>query len=258
MTGTPTHWVRFAVGDSIGFGTLEAGSIRVCEGNLFDGALPTDRLLSLSTVRLLMPVEPTKIIALWNNFHALGDKLGLSVPAEPLYFIKTPNSYLDPNGTIRKPAGDAKIVFEGELGIVIGKTCKAVSEAQALDHVLGYTCANDVTVANILNRDISFAQWVRAKGFDTFCPFGPAVATGLDPTKLVVKTILNGEVRQDYPISDMRFSVQQLVSLISQDMTLSPGDIILCGTSIGVGSMKPGSTVVVEISGIGRLSNRFE
>jgi 2-keto-4-pentenoate hydratase/2-oxohepta-3-ene-1,7-dioic acid hydratase in catechol pathway len=127
-----------------------------------------------------------------------------------------------------------------------------------LDHVFGYTCANDVTVADILNRDASFTQWVRAKGFDTFCPFGPSVTTGLDPAKLQVRTILNGDVRQDYPISDMRFSVEQLVSLISHDMTLFPGDIILCGTSIGVGSMKPGSTVEVEIGGIGKLSNRYE
>jgi 2-keto-4-pentenoate hydratase/2-oxohepta-3-ene-1,7-dioic acid hydratase in catechol pathway len=141
---------------------------------------------------------------------------------------------------------------------VIGRRCKQASEQQALEHVLGYTCANDVTVADILNRDASFAQWVRAKGFDTFCPFGPVVATGLDPARLVVRTLLDGEVRQDYPISDMRFSVAQLVSLISQDMTLLPGDIILCGTSVGVGSMKRGSTIEVEIAGIGRLSNRFE
>jgi 2-keto-4-pentenoate hydratase/2-oxohepta-3-ene-1,7-dioic acid hydratase in catechol pathway len=149
-------------------------------------------------------------------------------------------------------------VFEGELGIVIGRTCKQVGEAEAMRHVFGFTCANDVTVADILNRDASFAQWVRAKGFDTFCPFGPAVATGLDPDKLRVRTVLNGEVRQDYPVSDMRFSVAQLVSLISQDMSLLPGDIILCGTSVGVGSMKPGSQVDVEIAGIGKLSNRFE
>jgi 2-keto-4-pentenoate hydratase/2-oxohepta-3-ene-1,7-dioic acid hydratase in catechol pathway len=149
-------------------------------------------------------------------------------------------------------------VFEGELGIVIGRTCKQVGEQDALQHVFGFTCANDVTVADILNRDASFAQWVRAKGFDTFCPFGPAVATGLDADKLRVRTVLNGEVRQDYPISDMRFSVAQLVSLISQDMSLLPGDIILCGTSVGVGSMKPGSQVDVEIAGIGKLSNRFE
>jgi 2-keto-4-pentenoate hydratase/2-oxohepta-3-ene-1,7-dioic acid hydratase in catechol pathway len=252
------HWVRLKDGNTTRFGTLQDGQVSICEGDMFAGAVPTGQVLQLSAVTLLMPVQPTKIIALWNNFRALGEKLKLAVPAEPLYLIKSPNSYLDPGQTIRKPACDGKVVFEGELGIVIGKTCKEVSESKALDHVFGYTCANDVTVADILNRDASFAQWVRAKGFDTFCPFGPAVATGLDPATLVVKTTLNGEVRQDYPISDMRFSVQQLVSLISRDMTLYPGDIILCGTSVGVGSMKPGSTVDVEITGIGKLSNRFE
>lgn len=253
-----TRWVRFKEGNTIRFGTLEGEQVRIFEGDMFSGAVPTGRLMPLAGAELLMPVLPTKIIALWNNFHALGEKLKLPVPAEPLYLIKSPNSYLDPGKTIRKPGCEGKVVFEGELGIVIGKTCKEVSGDHALDHVFGYTCANDVTVADILNRDASFAQWVRAKGFDTFCPFGPAVVTGLDPAQLVVRTILNGEVRQDYPISDMRFSVAQLVSLISQDMTLYAGDIILCGTSVGVGSMKPGSTIEVEIPGIGKLCNRFE
>ncbi|MEO7885695.1 MAG: fumarylacetoacetate hydrolase family protein [Polaromonas sp.] len=252
------RWLRFRENNSTGFGILEGERIRVCQGDMFAGATPTDRMLTLAGVELLTPVQPTKVIAMWNNFHALGQKLNLAVPAEPLYLIKAPNSYLNPNGTILKPPCEGKVVFEGELGIVIGRTCKQVTEQHAMDHVFGYTCANDVTVADILNRDASFAQWVRAKGLDTFCPFGPVVATGLDPEKLVVKTILNGEIRQDYPISDMRFSVRQLVSLISQDMTLYAGDIILCGTSIGVGSMKPGSTVEVEIAGIGKLSNRFE
>jgi 2-keto-4-pentenoate hydratase/2-oxohepta-3-ene-1,7-dioic acid hydratase in catechol pathway len=252
------HWVRFTDGDAVRFGTLEGDRVRVCEGDMFAGAVPTERLLPLAQLTLLAPVQPTKVLALWNNFHALGAKLNLPVPAEPLYLIKAPNSYLAPGGTIRKPACDGKVVFEGELGIVIGKTCSQVAERHAMDHVFGYTCANDVTVADILHRDASFPQWVRAKGFDTFCPFGPVVATGLDPEKLVVRTLLNGEVRQDYPISDMRFPVPKLVSLISQDMTLHPGDIILCGTSVGVGSMKPGSSIEVEIAGIGRLSNRYE
>ncbi|GAB3479824.1 fumarylacetoacetate hydrolase family protein [Polaromonas eurypsychrophila] len=252
------HWVRFREGQSIRFGMLQGEQVQVCEGDMFIRAVPTKRLVPLADVELLTPVQPTKVIALWNNFHALGEKLNLPVPNEPLYLIKSPNSYLAPGDTIRKPPCDGKVVFEGELGIVIGKTCKQVQEREALDHVFGYTCANDVTVADILNRDPSFAQWVRAKGFDTFCPFGPVVATGLNPAKLMVRTLLNGEVRQDYPISDMRFSVQQLVSLISQDITLYAGDIILCGTSVGVGSMKPGSTIEVEIAGIGRLSNRFE
>ena len=252
------HWVRFAEGGQTGFGTLEGTRVRVWHGDMFDYPVRGDRTVALADIRLLTPVQPTKVIALWNNFRALGEKLNLAVPPEPLYLVKTPNSYLEPGGTIRHPGGDGKVVFEGELGIVIGRTCKRVGERDALSHVLGYTCANDVTVADILHRDASFAQWVRAKGFDTFCPFGPVVATGLDPAKLVVRTLLDGQVRQDYPISDMRFSAAQLVSLISQDMTLLPGDIILCGTSLGVGSMRRGSTVEVEIPGIGRLTNRFE
>ena len=252
------QWVRFLEGGTVRFGTLEGERVRVWHGNMFEYPDRGDRTVPLADVRLLTPVQPTKVIALWNNFKALGDKLQLSAPPEPLYLVKTPNSYLEPGGTIRHPGGGLKVVFEGELGIVIGRTCKQVSEQDALHHVFGFTCANDVTVADILNRDASFAQWVRAKGFDTFCPFGPAVATGLDAEKLRVRTVLNGEVRQDYPVSDMRFSVAQLVSLISQDMSLLPGDIILCGTSVGVGSMKPGSQVDVEIAGIGKLSNRFE
>jgi 2-keto-4-pentenoate hydratase/2-oxohepta-3-ene-1,7-dioic acid hydratase in catechol pathway len=251
------HWVRFLDVGVTRFGTLEGERVRIWHGDMFNHPQRGDRTLALAEVRLLTPVEPTKVIALWNNFHALGEKLGLAAPAEPLYLAKTPNSWLAPGGVIRHPGG-GKVVFEGELGIVIGRACKQVPVGDAMAHVLGFTCANDVTLADVLHRDASFPQWVRAKGLDTFCPFGPAVATGLDPDKLVVRTLLDGEVRQDYPVSDMRFSVPQLVSMISQDMTLHAGDLILCGTSVGVGSMKPGSTVVVEIPGVGRLSNRIE
>ena len=251
------RWIRFSHAGQPGFGTLAGDRIAVFTGDMFAAPAATGRTLALADVTLLAPTRPSKVLGMWNNFGQLAAKLGLGKPPEPLYFIKSPNSYLNPGETIRKPSNDGKVVFEGELGIVIGKTAKGVAVEQALDHVFGYTCANDVTVADILNRDPSFAQWVRAKGFDTFCPFGPAVATGLDPATLSVKTTLNGEVRQDYPISDMRFSVAQLVSLISADMTLYPGDVILCGTSIGVGSMKPGSEVSVEIEGIGKLVNRY-
>ena len=251
------RWIRFESAGKIGFGTLDAQQVRVHAGDMYTDPQPTGTVLRLAEVRLLTPTAPTKVIALWNNFHALGAKLNLPVPAEPLYLLKAPNSFLEPDAIIRKPRCDGKVVFEGELGIVIGRTCSAVSEGQALDHVFGYTCGNDVTVADILNRDASFAQWTRAKGFDTFCPMGPVVATGLDPAALTVTTRLNGEVRQHYPISDMRFSVAQLVSLISFDLTLEPGDVILCGTSIGVGSMKPDSVVEVEIDGIGTLRNRY-
>jgi 2-keto-4-pentenoate hydratase/2-oxohepta-3-ene-1,7-dioic acid hydratase in catechol pathway len=252
------QWLRFDHAGSTGFGTLHGDHVREHEGDMFGACEPTGRMLALAELRLRTPTTPGKVIALWNNFHALGEKLGLSVPSEPLYLLKAPNSYLAHGEVIRKPVDESRIVFEGELGIVIGKVCTAVDEDDALDHVFGYTCSNDVTAADILNRDVSFPQWVRAKGFDTFCPMGPVVATGLDPSMLTVTTRLNGDVRQSYPISDMRFSVAQLVSLISFDMTLHPGDVILCGTSIGVGSMKPGSLIEVEIEGIGKLGNRFE
>ena len=193
------------------------------------------------------------------NFVRLAASMQASeFPPEPLYLLKAPNTYLNPLGTIRKPLSDGKVVYEGELGVVIGRVCTNVAEEDALSHVFGYTCANDVTVSDIIQRDPTFPQWVRAKGFDTFLPFGPVIATGLDPAMLVVRTMLNEEVRQDYPINDMVFPVQKLVSMISRDMTLYPGDMILCGTSVGVGSMKPGSIVEVEIGGIGKLRNRFE
>jgi 2-keto-4-pentenoate hydratase/2-oxohepta-3-ene-1,7-dioic acid hydratase in catechol pathway len=251
-------WIRYEHAGSTGFGTLDGETVHEHRGDVFDDAVPTGRTLALADVRLLMPVQPGKVIALWNNFKALGDKLGLAAPPEPLYFIKSPNAYLNPGETIRKPASVEKIVFEGELGIVIGRRCKEAGEAEAARCIFGYTCANDVTAADVLNRDASFAQWTRAKGYDTFCPIGPAVATGLDPATLVVRTTLDGQTRQDYPAADMRFTVPRLVSLLSHDMTLEPGDVVLIGTSIGVGSMKPGSTVEVEIAGIGKLVNRVD
>jgi 2-keto-4-pentenoate hydratase/2-oxohepta-3-ene-1,7-dioic acid hydratase in catechol pathway len=255
---TLQRWVRFEHAGRTGLGTLDGDTISVHDGDLFAGARPTGARVPLDKARLLMPVRPGKVLALWNNYRALAQKLGLADPAEPLYFMKAPSSCLDPGGTIVAPAGQGKIVFEGELAVVIGRRAKAVSESQALDHVFGYTCCNDVTAAEVLNRDATFAQWVRAKSYDSFCPLGPCIATGLEPSTLTVKTRLDGQLRQDYPVADIRFSVPRLVSAISHDMTLEPGDVILCGTSIGVGSMKPGQTVDVEIEGIGTLSNRFE
>ena len=253
-----TRWVRFIAAEGAGFGRLEGASIVVFDGDMFDRPQPTGQVRRLDDVRLTMPVRPSKIIAVWNNFRTLLTKMNLKVPAEPLYFIKAPNTYLDPGQTIRKPACDSRIIFEGELAVVIGKETRAAAEDAALEHVFGYTCANDVTAVDILTRNPDFAQWCRAKGFDTFCPFGPAVATDLDLSAVYVRTILDGGERQRYPITDMVFSVPQLVSRISRDMTLFPGDMILCGTSVGVGVMKPGSTIEVEVEGIGRLSNRFE
>jgi len=253
------RWVRFEHGGRIRFGVLRDDKITIFEGDMFGAPRETAESIEVTAVRLLTPTEPSKMIALWNNFYALGEKLKVAVPAEPLYLLKSSNSFLAHGETIRKPRSyDGKVAYEGELGIVIGKTCKEVSEADAPRFIFGYTCVNDVTSAEIINRDPMFAQWARAKSFDTFGVFGPVVATGLDPAKLTVKTILNGEERQNYPIADMIFPAARLVSLISQDLTLYPGDVIACGTSIGLGSMKPGSRIEVTIEGIGTLSNPFE
>ena len=260
-----TRWVRFRNAAGVeSFGVLEPEGegkvrIRIHSGDIFENPSATAHSVALSSVQLLTPSRPSKVIALWNNFHAGAEKLNLAIPAEPHYFLKAPNSYLNPFETIRKPKScEGKVGFEGELGVVIGKTCKQVKESDAMNCVFGYTCVNDVGIFDIVNRNPAFPQWIRSKGFDTFCPMGPVVATGLDPATLVVKSILNGQERQNYPISDMIFSAAQLVSLISQDLTLYPGDIITCGTSIGAGSMKPGSTIEIEITGIGKLINTFE
>ena len=255
-----TLWARFEHSGTVGFGTLEGDTITIHQGDMFSAPSPSADTLGLSEVKLLAPCEPTKMVAMWNNFHALSAKMEMAEPGEPLFFLKANNSFLGPDQTIRRPASyDGKVVYEGELGIVIGKTCSRVAEAEALDYVFGYTCINDVTAVELISKDKTFAQWTRAKSFDTFGVFGPFIATGLEPASLVVKTVLNGDERQNYPISDMIFPVPKLVSMISHDMTLMPGDVIACGTSIGVGSMKEKSnTVEITIEGIGTLANVFE
>ncbi|MCM1511632.1 MAG: fumarylacetoacetate hydrolase family protein [Oxalobacter formigenes] len=252
-------WVRYEQGGQTGFGLMEGDNIAVYTGNMFDNPAPAGKTLKRAEVKLLTPCQPSKMILLWNNFHALAAKLGVATPTEPLYLLKPGTAFIADGDIVRKPHSyDGKVVYEGELAIVIGKRCKEVSEAQAGDYIFGYTCSNDVTAGEIIQKDPTFAQWTRAKGFDTFGSFGPGIVTDVDPSKLVIKTILNGTERQNYPISDMVFTPQKLVSMISHDMTLEPGDIISCGTSVGVGSMKPGSTVEVIIEGVGHLVNRYE
>jgi 2-keto-4-pentenoate hydratase/2-oxohepta-3-ene-1,7-dioic acid hydratase in catechol pathway len=254
-----THWVRFEHKGATAFGTLKDGEVAVHEGDMFGQPKATGETVSLAAVKLLPPTTASKMVALWNNFHAMAAKFKLSIPEDPLYFIKSPSSFIASGETIRRPRSyEGRVVFEGEIGIVIGKRCQEVSESEAADYVFGYTCVNDVTAFELINKDASFAQWTRAKSFDTFGPFGPVIATGLDPMTLTIKTIVNGDERQNYPVSDMIFPPLRLVSMISQDLTLLPGDVITCGTSVGAGSLKPDSTIDVTIDGIGRLTNRFE
>lgn len=254
-----THWIRYEHAGAKGFGKLDGDVISVCRGDMFDQPAVTGESVALDKVRILTPCQPTKMIALWNNFRGLAEKLGQAIPPEPLYFLKANNAFHPHGQPIRVPAAySGKVVYEGELGVVIGKRCQAVSVADAADSIFGYTCINDVTAAELLFKDASFAQWTRAKSFDTFGVFGPVIVTGVDPMTLTIKTVLNGQERQNYPVADMIFPPATLVSLISKDMTLEAGDIIACGTSIGVGSMKAGSEVSVIIEGIGELRNRYE
>lgn len=251
-------WLRFEAAGRTGFGVLDGDAVRVYTGDLFDRPTPTDERLPLDGVRWRTPCEPRALVALWNNFRAAAEKNGWARPAEPLWFLKAPSCHAAHGQPIPAPRAEVgRIAYEGELAIVIGRTTRAVSVADAPAHVLGYTCANDVTAIELLNRDPSFAQWSRAKSFDGFGAFGPVIETDFDWRAASVRTIVGGRERQNYPLADMFFDPPQIVSAISQDLTLQPGDVILCGTSLGVLPMKPGTTVEVAIDGIGTLGNVF-
>lgn len=208
----------------------------------------------LAELTLLPPVVPGKFIGLWNNFQAAAEKGGHAHPTHPLYFLKPDSALSGPGATVTIPEAAGRVVFEGELGIVIGKRCKAIPPEAAQDAILGYTCVNDVTSLGVLFADPSFPQWTRAKGFDGFGVIGPVIATGLDWRDLSVRVLVNGRERQSYEASDMILSPPEIVSLLSHDMTLNPGDVIACGTSLGAAPVKAGMTVEVVIEGIGSLS----
>ncbi len=253
------HWIRFEKDGNSNIGTLADGVITTYEGDLFNNPQPTGDTVALVDVTVLTPCDPGKMICLWNNFHALAAKMSSPEPLDPLFFMKSSNAFLATDQTIRRPRSyDGKVVYEGELGIVIGRDCSEISDEQAGDYIFGYTCVNDVTAAEIISKDATFAQWTRAKSFDTFGVFGPGIATDIDPMTLSIKTILNGAERQNYPVSDMIFPPHKLVARLSHDMTLNAGDVIACGTSIGVGSMKePSNDISITIEGIGTLNNTF-
>jgi 2-keto-4-pentenoate hydratase/2-oxohepta-3-ene-1,7-dioic acid hydratase in catechol pathway len=203
----------------------------------------------------LPPSCPSKIIGVGRNYRDHAAELGHAVPAEPLVFLKPPSSLLPHGGVIRLPENSRRVDFEGELGVVIGRPARNVPESRALDYVVGYACVNDVTARDLQKKDV---QFTRAKGFDSFCPFGPCIAIGLRPDALRVETWVNGERRQSSPVSKMIFGIAALVSFASRIMTLLPGDLIATGTPEGVGPLQPGDEVTVSIEGIGRLTNRVE
>jgi 2-keto-4-pentenoate hydratase/2-oxohepta-3-ene-1,7-dioic acid hydratase in catechol pathway len=252
------QWMRFDYHGATGFGVLEGERVRRFQGDMFETALATDETFDLAAVRWLPPCQPGKIIGLWNNFRAAAEKNGWAQPVEPLYFLKSPGSISAHLQPIAVPASyGGRVVYEGELVVVIGKTAHAVSVQDAAAHIFGYSCGNDLTALELLHSDASFAQWTRAKSFDGFAAFGPVIETDFNPATAQLRTLVGGRERQNYALSDMFFSPLEIVSRLSHDMTLQPGDIIYCGTSLGVLPMKTGTTVEVVIDGISTLSNLY-
>ena len=195
---------------------------------------------------------PSKIVGIGQNYRAHAAEMGKGIPSEPLMFLKPPSALCGDGAPIGRPAGYARVDHEAELGVIIGTRARRIRRADALAHVLGYVCVNDVTVRDLQAKD---GQWTRAKGFDSFCPVGPRLVSGLDPADLRVLCRVDGVVRQDSRTSDLIFDVPTLIAFVSQHMTLEPGDLISTGTPAGVGNLVPGDVVEIEIEGIGVLRN---
>lgn len=226
--------------------------LRLLSGDPLSGGEPTDRLVGRDDVELLVPCTPTKIVGVARNFAAHAEERERAVPQEPLIFLKPLTTLTTSGAPIIHPPACKKLNYEGEMAVVIGREGHCVPAETAMDHVWGFTVINDVTARDIQNREEAF---VRAKGYDTFAPVGPCVATGLDPEDLIVETHVNGELQQHGPISHLVHPIPELIHFISSIMTLYPGDIIATGTPKGMIPINPGDVVDVSVAGIGRISN---
>jgi 2-keto-4-pentenoate hydratase/2-oxohepta-3-ene-1,7-dioic acid hydratase in catechol pathway len=259
-------YCRFQHNDSVQYGLIEsvAGNEEITRlllqsPHTSDGdveGLPSRRMdrIPLAAASLLPPVQPTKIVCVGRNYREHAAELGNDVPSEPLLFFKPPSSLLPPGGTILRPKVSERTDYEGELGVVIGRRCHLLPDSEDVrPYILGYTCINDFTARDLQKKE---PQWVRGKGFDTFCPVGPLVADGLDPwTGVPVQTRVNGEVRQSGNTKDFIFALDMIVRYITQIMTLEPGDLIATGTPAGISPVVAGDVIEVSIEGIGTLRN---
>ena len=246
--------VRFTAGGRAHYGIIEGSKIQQLATAPFNGIKPLDITYKLADVRLLAPCQPSKIAAIGINYKSHATEFQHDLPDSPLMFLKPATAVIGPEDNIIYPALSRQVDFEGELGIVISKKAHLIDAAEALKYVLGYTCFNDVTARDLQKKD---GQWTRAKSFDTFAAIGPWIETELDTSALKLETRLNGAVKQSGNTQDLIFPVAELVSAVSQVMTLLPGDVIASGTPAGVGPMQPGDTVEVQIQGIGTLVNHI-
>lgn len=211
-----------------------------------------EREASGSVRRYTINLQPSKIVCIGTNYRAHAAEMGKTAPSEPLLFMKPPSALAAAGEPIVRPRGYTRVDFEGEMAFVLGRRARRVPAERAMDHVLGFACLNDVTVRDLQVKD---GQWTRAKGFDGFCPFGPVIRGGIDPSDLRLVSRVNGQVKQDTRTSDLIFPVPQLIEFISRVMTLEAGDIVSTGTPSGVGNLTPGDVVEIEIEGVGVLSN---
>jgi 2-keto-4-pentenoate hydratase/2-oxohepta-3-ene-1,7-dioic acid hydratase (catechol pathway) len=246
--------VRFRYANRIATGAVDAGSdsIRVLKGTFFEDPLPTGEEVPLDDVRLLAPVLPSKLVCVGKNYAAHAAEFGGKVPDEPLLFLKPSTAVIGPNDPISLLPISHRVDYEGELAVVIGRLARNVRAEDSYRFILGYTCANDVTLRDLQKTD---DQWTRAKGFDGSCPLGPWIETDVDPNDVFVETRLNGDVVQRASSSDMVFGVATLIEYITTFMTLLPGDVLLTGTPEGVGKLSAGDVVEVEVDGVGALRN---
>jgi len=246
--------VRFKHGDRIATGTLEGEFVRPLQGTFFENPLPTGEEVPLSAVKLLAPVLPSKVVCIGRNYVEHAQEMGDDVPEEPIIFLKPSTAVIGPGDPIPYPRISEQVDHEGELGLVIARLARRVKAEEAGNYILGFTCGNDVTARDLQRKD---GQWTRGKGFDGFCPVGPWIETTIDPSDLALECRVNGEIRQSARTSQLTFGPNVLVEFITQVMTLLPGDVILTGTPAGVGPMKPGDRVEVEVEGIGVLENEL-
>lgn len=235
------------------YGVLESNQISEISGPPWRVWSRGSRSWPVGTLRLLAPVDPGKIVCVGRNYAAHAAEFGNEVPKEPLIFLKPPSAIIGPGEPIVLPPPSQRVEHEGELALVVGRQCSHLKETDdALAHLLGYTCLNDVTARDLQKNDV---QFTRAKGFDTFCPVGPHIETQLDPSDVLVEAHVNGVCRQSGRTSLMVYPVAFLVRWISHMMTLFPGDVIATGTPAGVGPLVAGDVVEVSVGGVGVLRN---
>ncbi len=230
-----------------------AGEVLLLSAHPFGELVPTGERVPLREASLLAPILPSKVIGIGKNYADHAREMGGEAPEQPLVFMKPSTSVTGPGKPISMP--DTRVDYEGELAVVIGRLCREVPPERAYEVILGYTCGNDVTARDWQRSD---GQWTRAKGGDTFCPLGPWIETDLDPTDLRIRTIVDGEVRQDGRTSQLIHDIPSLIAYVSTAMTLLPGDVILTGTPAGIGPLAAGQAVTVDIEGIGSLTNIAE